>query len=74
MTAFADFGRRLAGAVAIALCGATMASLRQGARVGTGSLRRRASRTLLATLPSGSFPGVDTTDLYEFLEAHAPRA
>lgn len=30
-------------------------------------------RTLLATLPSGSFPGVDTTDVYEFLEAHAPR-
>ena len=30
-------------------------------------------RTLLATLPTGSFPGVDTTDLYEFLEAHAPR-
>ena len=33
----------------------------------------RTPRTLLATLPSGSFPGVDTTDLYEFLEAHAPR-
>ena len=31
-------------------------------------------RTLLATLPTGSFPGVDTTDLYEFLEEHAPRA
>lgn len=30
-------------------------------------------RTLLATLPTGSFPGVDTTDVYEFLEAHAPR-
>ncbi|MGO1798538.1 MAG: helix-turn-helix domain-containing protein, partial [Microbacterium gubbeenense] len=29
-------------------------------------------RTLLATLPTGSFPGVDTTALYEFLEAHAP--
>jgi hypothetical protein len=28
-------------------------------------------RTLLATLPTGAFPGVDTTDLYEFLEAHA---
>ncbi|KZE91924.1 putative HTH-type transcriptional regulator [Microbacterium sp. TNHR37B] len=34
----------------------------------------RTPRTLLATLPSGSFPGVDTTDLYEFLDAHAPRA
>ncbi len=33
----------------------------------------RTPRTLLATLPTGSFPGVDTTDLYEFLEAHAPR-
>ncbi|MCT9820837.1 helix-turn-helix domain-containing protein [Microbacterium sp. W1N] len=32
----------------------------------------RTPRTLLATLPTGSFPGVDTTDLYEFLEAHAP--
>jgi len=32
----------------------------------------RTPRTLLATLPSGSFPGVDTTDLYEFLAAHAP--
>lgn len=32
----------------------------------------RTPRTLLATLPSGSFPGVDTTDLYEFLEEHAP--
>jgi len=32
----------------------------------------RTPRTLLATLPSGSFPGVDTTDLYEFLESHAP--
>lgn len=29
-------------------------------------------RTLLATLPTGAFPGVDTTDVYEFLEAHAP--
>ncbi|GAB2710138.1 putative transcriptional regulator/DNA-binding XRE family transcriptional regulator [Microbacterium marinum] len=33
----------------------------------------RTPRTLLATLPTGAFPGVDTTDLYEFLEAHAPR-
>lgn len=32
----------------------------------------RTPRTLLATLPSGSFPGVDTTDLYEFLESHSP--
>ncbi|MET0812467.1 MAG: XRE family transcriptional regulator, partial [Microbacterium sp.] len=34
----------------------------------------RTPRTLLATLPTGSFPGVDTTDVYEFLEAHAPRS
>ncbi|WP_324014089.1 helix-turn-helix domain-containing protein [Microbacterium sp. JZ37] len=33
----------------------------------------RTPRTLLATLPTGSFPGVDTTDVYAFLEAHAPR-
>ncbi|ODT22688.1 helix-turn-helix transcriptional regulator [Microbacterium sp. SCN 69-37] len=33
----------------------------------------RTPRTLLATLPTGAFPGVDTTDLYEFLEVHAPR-
>lgn len=33
----------------------------------------RTPRTLLATLPTGTFPGVDTTDVYEFLEAHAPR-
>ncbi|WP_298865770.1 helix-turn-helix transcriptional regulator [uncultured Microbacterium sp.] len=33
----------------------------------------RTPRTLLATLPTGAFPGVDTTDMYEFLEAHAPR-
>ncbi|WP_396641961.1 helix-turn-helix domain-containing protein [Microbacterium sp.] len=32
----------------------------------------RTPRTLLATLPTGSFPGVDTTDVYEFLDAHAP--
>lgn len=31
-------------------------------------------RTLLATLPTGSFPGVDTTEVYEFLERNAPRA
>ena len=33
----------------------------------------RTPRTLLATLPTGSFPGVDSTEVYEFLEAHAPR-
>ncbi len=33
----------------------------------------RTPRTLLATLPTGAFPGVDSTDVYEFLEAHAPR-
>lgn len=32
----------------------------------------RTPRTLLATLPTGAFPGVDTTDLYEFLDAHSP--
>ncbi|WP_308491680.1 helix-turn-helix domain-containing protein [Microbacterium terrisoli] len=29
-------------------------------------------RTLLATLPTGAFPGIDATDVYEFLQAHAP--
>lgn len=33
----------------------------------------RTPRTLLATLPTGAFPGVDSTEVYEFLEAHAPR-
>ncbi|MFL2001218.1 helix-turn-helix domain-containing protein [Microbacterium sp. A1-JK] len=33
----------------------------------------RTPRTLLATLPTGAFPGVDATDVYEFLKAHAPR-
>jgi predicted transcriptional regulator/transcriptional regulator with XRE-family HTH domain len=33
----------------------------------------RTPRTLLATLPTGNFPGVDTTEVYEFLQAHAPR-
>jgi len=32
----------------------------------------RTPRTLLATLPTGAFPGVDTTEMYEFLAAHAP--
>lgn len=32
----------------------------------------RTPRTLLATLPTGAFPGVDTTEVYEFLAAHAP--
>ncbi len=32
----------------------------------------RTPRTLLATLPTGSFPGVDSTEVYEFLAAHAP--
>ncbi len=33
----------------------------------------RTPRTLLATLPTGAFPGVDTTEVYEFLASHAPR-
>ena len=32
----------------------------------------RTPRTLLATLPTGAFPGVDTTDVYQFLATHAP--
>jgi predicted transcriptional regulator/DNA-binding XRE family transcriptional regulator len=33
----------------------------------------RTPRTLLATLPTGAVPGVDTTEVYEFLSAHEPR-
>jgi predicted transcriptional regulator/transcriptional regulator with XRE-family HTH domain len=32
----------------------------------------RAHSHLLAALPPGTFPGVDTTDVYRFLQAHAP--
>ena len=28
---------------------------------------------VLSPLPSGTFPGVDDTEVYEFLEAHAAR-
>ena len=34
----------------------------------------RAHSHLLAALPPGTFPGVDTTDVYAFLERHAPSA
>jgi hypothetical protein len=27
---------------------------------------------VLAAMPIGVFPGVDTTDVYQFLETHAP--
>lgn len=33
----------------------------------------RAQSHLLATLPPGPFPGVDDTEVYEFLDAHAPQ-
>jgi transcriptional regulator with XRE-family HTH domain len=33
----------------------------------------RAHSHLLAALPTGTFPGVDTTDVYAFLERHAPQ-
>lgn len=32
----------------------------------------RTPTSLLAALPTGSFPGVDTTEVYEFLQSHAP--
>ncbi|MGA0568287.1 helix-turn-helix domain-containing protein [Rathayibacter sp. KR2-224] len=32
----------------------------------------RTPTSLLAALPTGSFPGVDETEVFEFLEAHAP--
>ena len=34
----------------------------------------RTPTSLLAALPTGSFPGVDSVEVYEFLESHAPRA
>lgn len=34
----------------------------------------RTPTSLLAALPTGAFPGVDSVEVYEFLEAHAPRA
>jgi predicted transcriptional regulator len=34
----------------------------------------RAHSHLLAALPPGTFPGVDTTDVYAFLERHAPES
>ncbi|WP_394554493.1 helix-turn-helix domain-containing protein [Agromyces sp. MMS24-JH15] len=34
----------------------------------------RTPTSLLAALPTGTFPGVDETEVYEFLEAHAPQA
>ncbi|MFC6354550.1 helix-turn-helix domain-containing protein [Luethyella okanaganae] len=33
----------------------------------------RTPTSLLAALPTGAFPGVDQTEVYEFLERHAPR-
>lgn len=32
----------------------------------------RANTHLLAAMPQGAFPGVDTTEVYEFLSAHSP--
>jgi hypothetical protein len=34
----------------------------------------RAHTHLLAALPPGTFPGVDTTEVYAFLDRHAPDA
>lgn len=33
----------------------------------------RANTHLLAAMPQGAFPGVDSTEVYQFLERHAPR-
>ncbi|SDT34856.1 helix-turn-helix domain-containing protein [Microterricola viridarii] len=33
----------------------------------------RTPTSLLAALPTGSYPGVDQTEVFQFLEAHAPR-
>ncbi len=34
----------------------------------------RTPTSLLAALPTGTFPGVDQTEVFQFLEAHAPRS
>jgi len=34
----------------------------------------RLNSSLLAAMPTGVFPGVDNTDVYQFLEKHAPSA
>ncbi|MHB1171969.1 MAG: helix-turn-helix domain-containing protein [Lacisediminihabitans sp.] len=33
----------------------------------------RMNSSLLAAMPSGTYPGVDSTEVYQFLEAHSPR-
>ena len=33
----------------------------------------RPHASTLAALPTGAFPGVDTTEVYEFLDRHAPQ-
>jgi len=39
---------------------------------GQATASARLNSSLFAAMPSGSFPGVDTLEVYEFLEAHAP--
>jgi hypothetical protein len=34
--------------------------------------RQRLNSSVLAAMPIGVFPGVDNTDVYQFLESHAP--
>ncbi|MBC7761584.1 MAG: hypothetical protein H7201_07250, partial [Candidatus Saccharibacteria bacterium] len=34
----------------------------------------RLNSSLLAAMPTGAFPGVDSTKVFEFLERHAPTA
>jgi XRE family transcriptional regulator, fatty acid utilization regulator len=34
----------------------------------------RPHASMLAAMPTGAFPGVDTTEVYEFLERHAPQS
>lgn len=34
----------------------------------------RLNSSLLAAMPGGAFPGVDSTEVFEFLDAHAPQA
>ena len=39
---------------------------------GNDMLRPRTPLVLLAAMPSGTFTGVDLTEVYEFLDAHSP--
>ncbi len=63
--------RRKSGCPAAACCRRPPEEL-AGKWAGNAWPSARAHSHLLAALPPGTFPGVDTTDVYAFLERHAP--